>query len=112
MSVIHWTGISGKMYEYSVIGLPASPPSGKGNYIFAKKAMNDYGAVYVGQGDLKDRYDAAIQEGCVTRRGATHYCAHIRNAYSESERLLEEQDIIAGNQECLKQNGGCNEQAP
>lgn len=111
MSTVYWEGASGKTYQYILRPLHTSPPSGKGNYIFAKKVQDSFDAVYVGQGDLPERYDAAMDEGCVQKRGATHYCYHTRNANSRTDRQDEELDIIKGHPECKAPNG-CNGQGP
>ena len=101
-----WTGASGKGYTYYIHKLPWRPKSGQtGNYIFAKQINNIWYAVYVGQGDLQDRYDAAMREGCVNQQGATHY--HVHNNANRSARLAEEKDVIEGNAEC-KHPRGCN----
>ena len=107
---VYWKGKSGSKYPYASAELPARPPSNKeGNYVFAWKGAQYWHAVYVGQGKLQDRYDAAIEEGCVTEKGATHY--HWRPNDSKSSRTDEESDIIEGNPECKAPNG-CNGQGP
>ena len=101
-----WRGASGKTYTYYIDKLPWRPKADQdGNYIFAKKINGVWHAVYVGQGDLQDRYDAALKEGCVTRKNSTHYHRHLNN--DTSARRAEEDDIIAGNPECKWPNG-CN----
>ena len=105
-----WRGGSGSQYMYMVFKLPHRPDSElTGNYVFAKQYSEDgpWHAVYVGQGKLQERYDAAIDEGCVTDNGATHYHYHTDHPL-ESDRREEESDIIAGNAECRPPNG-CNE---
>lgn len=103
---LSWSGKSGKSYKYFVHELPWRPDKNqKGNYIFAKVENDFWKAVYVGQGDLRERYDAAINEGCVSDKGTTHYHVHLNS--DSSARQKEEQDIVAGNQECLWPNG-CN----
>ena len=102
-----WRGASGRLYPYEYERLPAPPATNaEGNYTFAKVIGNRWHTVYVGQGKLRDRYDAAIREGCVTRKSATHYHWHL-NA-SEAAREQEESDIIRGNSECRAPTG-CNE---
>ena len=96
---VDWPGYSGKTYRYHVEKVDWRPNSGQnGNYIFAKVVDGVWNAVYVGQGDLQDRYDAAIKEGCVVTNGATHYHAHL-NADKDA-RQAEETDVIDGNPEC------------
>ena len=102
-----WPGESGRLYPYEYAPLPARPlTNAEGNYVFAKRIGGVWFAVYVGQGKLRDRYDAAMREGCVARKSATHYHWHL-NA-SGPVRELEELDIIRGNTECRAPEG-CNE---
>ena len=102
-----WIGQSGDDYLYVVYCLPEHPETTEeGNYIFANQGdIGEWFAVYVGQGRLKDRYDAALAEGCVTYKEATHFHAHLND--DEYARKQEEKDIIAGNPEC-KHPYGCN----
>ena len=103
---VNWRGSSNAEYEYTVYELPWPPKEGQdGNYIFAKKSGGNSYAVYVGQGDLRERYDAALHEGCVTKKSATHYHCHLNS--NSVKRRNEERDIIAGNSEC-KWPKGCN----
>lgn len=105
-STEYWRGVSGQVYAYQVERMPFTPPPFKdGNYIFARQRNGIWYAVYVGQGDLQDRYGAAIREGCVIRKGATHYHWHENN--SLDGRRTEERDVIKGNPECEGLNG-CN----
>ena len=83
-----------------------------GNYIFAKQLLGVWQAIYVGQGNLRARYNAAIRERCVLRKGATHYHFRIDEFPAEHLRILEEQDIIEGNPKCKEENGGCNGVGP
>ena len=106
-----WTGASGKSYGYAVHELPWRPETNQdGNYIFAKKVGGIWLAVYIGQRDLQRRYDDALDEGCVTDKGATHYHEHLQS--SRQARLDEEQDLIDGNPECKEERGGCNGYEP
>ena len=103
---VDWAGRSNNTYTYHVHELGWRPNAGQnGNYIFAKVVGSVWNAVYVGQGDLQDRYDAAIKEGCVTAKGATYYHVHLSS--NRAARLAEEQDIISGNSECTWPIG-CN----
>lgn len=103
-----WIGESGEEYEYKTVNLPHRPPKDvKGNYIFAKQVGGIWLAVYVGEGILRQRYDAALKEECVTEKGATHYHYHTDHSQSRSARREEESDIIEGNPEC-KAPKGCN----
>ena len=105
-NTINWYGSSRAEYEYTVHELPCRPKEGQdGNYIFAKESGSFWKAVYVGQGDLQQRYDAALHEKCVTSKSATHYHFHLNS--DSVKRRNEERDIIAGNSEC-KWPTGCN----
>ena len=107
-NTVSWRGASGQQYAYSVHDItwvPSADPDG--NYIFAKNVNGSWHAVYVGQGDLQSRRAAAIDEGCVTRKGATHFHCH-RNG-DQNSRLMEEADIIKGNPETVTPVG-CNGQ--
>ena len=104
---VSWPGASGKAYNYFVHDLSWNPRRGQdGNYIFARQIPSGWEAVYVGQGDLRDRKDAAISDGCVTEKGATHFHCHL-NA-DEQSRLAEEEDVLEGNTEAYTPTG-CNE---
>lgn len=95
----NWHGQSGHSYKYCVKQIDWKPASEQdGNYIFAKQVNGVWNAVYVGQGDLLNRYNAAMKEGCVIRKGATHYHVHLNG--NERPRKEEEMDIIKGNPEC------------
>ena len=101
-----WRGKSGAFYRYAVHELPYRPdPDSDGNYIFARFENGHWQAVYIGQGDLRDRYDGAFNDGCVTERGATHWHAHPQP--DSALRKAEEADLIAGNIQCWAPNG-CN----
>ena len=57
---VSWSGASGKSYVYFVHNLSWNPsPDQGGNYIFARQVSNGWEAVYVGQGDLKNRKDVS-----------------------------------------------------
>ena len=100
-----WHGF-GTNYEYSVYALPHRPPNGAlGNYIFVKSVRIGWEAVYIGQGILSERYDAALKECCVTRKEATHYHFHLNN--NKDARKEEEEDLIFCYPEC-KWPDGCN----
>lgn len=106
-----WHGISETAYRYLIYGIRRKPSPGKhGNYIFAKKVKGEWKAVYIGQGNLRDRHDDAMEEECVTENGATHY--HVHSNTDKDARLKEEADLINGNPECWVENGGCNEVIP
>ncbi len=107
-----WPGASGRTYKYAIHDLDWVPaPNQDGNYIFARSTGTTltgitWHAIYVGQGDLRDRRQAALDEGCVQRKGATHRHCHL-NA-REEERLAEEEDVLEGNPEAYVPDG-CNE---
>lgn len=109
MSDTHeWEGFTGNKYAYAVHKLSWRPRKDQdGNYIFAKFVSKQWHAVYIGQGDLQDRYDEALEEGCVTDKGATHYHVHLNS--TKQARLDEERDLIDGNPEC-EAPIGCNGQ--
>lgn len=107
-----WPGDSGEKYGFRILPLKSifnirnHIPDSEGVYIFSRLEGNVHRAVYIGQGDLRPRYDAALAEGCVTAKSATHYFFATSNL--EFDREEEERDLIAGNPECLVENGGCN----
>ena len=104
---VNWTGLSAQKYTYYMHQLPWRPSADQtGNYIFAK-VVNEvvWNAVYIGQGILQDRYDAALDEGCVSSKGATHYHEHLNG--DADARRSEEQDLIDGRPECHWPTG-CN----
>lgn len=105
-----WTGISGTSYTYHVHNISWRPgPNQNGNYIFAKVVNGVWQPVYIGQGNLQERYDAAIKEGCVTTKGATNYHVHLES--DQGARELEEADLIAGHPTCMEPTG-CNDVVP
>ena len=66
-------------------------------------------AVYGGQGRLQAGKTAAMNEGCVARKGATHFHCHLNP--DESARLAEEGDVLAGNPEAYEPRGGNRKEA-
>lgn len=104
---INWHGATGQSYTYHIYDIDFSPAENQdGNYIFARKVNNGWEAVYVGEGDIKDRKQAHLSDGCVTRKGATHFHCH-RNSNGQP-RKSEEADVLAGNPEAYAPTG-CNE---
>ena len=102
----YWQGKSGQSYTYTVHPLSWRPGANQdGNYIFAKVVNGVWKAVYIGQGDLQERYDAALREGCVQMKSATHYHERLNNSVTAREQ--EENDLISGNPEC-EWPVGCN----
>ncbi len=101
-----WPGRSGAEYTYFIEELPWRPRAGQeGNYIFAKVEQGTWVPIYVGHGDLQARYDAALLEGCIKMKGATHYHVHLNS--SVASRVAEERDVIEGNPACQWPKG-CN----
>jgi len=102
-----WKGKSGKEYPYFIKNINIRfNPNQNGNYIFCKLVSNQWIALYIGEGDLKERVDFRKSEGCVIQKGATHIHAHINN--DNQNRLLEEEDLLNEHLEAYKPNG-CNE---
>ena len=106
-TTVNWTGESGKKYNFYIRKLPNRPPNKdeRGNYIFCKVSNGYYSPIYIGEGKLQERYDAAIAEKCVNSKGATHYHVHLNS--DQAARKTEESDLIAGNTQCEWPNG-CN----
>ncbi len=106
----HWSGGTGEQYFHIIHKMPCRPYSNnEGNYVFAKLVDDNWQAVYIGEGKLRDRYDEAMNKECVTDKDATHYHWHL-NADAD-ERFYEEADMIDGNDECMEPTG-CNRQRP
>ena len=104
---VTWHGLSGQEYTYSIHKIDWVPTADQdGNYIFARAVLNGWEAVYVAQGDLRKRRQAALDEGCVQRKRATRFHCHI-NARKD-DRLAEEEDVLDGNIEAYVPEG-CNE---
>lgn len=100
-----WHGASGNEYEFSIHGSDARFKDLNGNYIFAKKTDTGWDAVYIGQGNLRDRANAHRDDGCVIRKGATHIHAHVNR--NEAGRISEERDLLALHTEAYEPTG-CN----
>ena len=101
-----WKGGSGKPYEFTIITIDKTfQPKYCGNYIFAKIVGNAWHAVYMGEGDLKDRTETHKTDGCVIKKGATHI--HYRLNSDSKSSFADETDLLAGNQEAYEPNG-CN----
>lgn len=103
-----WTGRSGAVYKYWIYALPATFDAGQpGNYIYAKQNREGrWVPVYIGQGELADRATGHHQQRCIQQKGATHF--HCHKTARESDRLSEEEDLLA-NYTNAYQPGGCNE---
>lgn len=103
---VEWTGDSGTRYSYQVYPKNAEFREMAGNYIFTRQTLNGWDAVYIGEGILKHRTEDEVHLACANAKGFTHFHVHL-NA-DEGGRKEEEADLIAGNVECLYENGGCN----
>jgi len=108
MSETHiWRGKSGESYIYHIKLIDINFNQNQdGNYIFCKKVNGKWSPIYIGEGDLKERIDFRKNEGCVTRKGATHIHAHLNS--SNQARLNEEDDILNNHSESYSPTG-CNE---
>lgn len=105
-TVQEWIGGSGNTYDYTVYPINTEfEPNRNGNYIFCKLTRGVWQAVYIGQGDLKQRTGSHIEHGCVLRQGATHIHVHLNGI--ENDRLSEEHDLLLGNDEAYMPTG-CN----
>lgn len=102
-----WSGASGKTYTYYVHDINFDPkPDQDGNYIFAKIVDSKWSPVYIGEGDLKDRKEAHLNDGCVTEKGATHFHCHMND--DKEARRAEESDLLGNYPQAYKPTG-CNE---
>ena len=103
---IIWDGESGKQYKFWIFPINHTFGANEvGNYIFAKREGSRWPAIYIGEGELQIRVAAAIREGCVTRKSATHIHANLIN--SERARKEVESDILAAHTEAYAPTG-CN----
>lgn len=103
---VTWREASGRHYQFEIYSKETSFKHIEGNYIFAKRSTIGWDAVYIGEGYLDIRTQDPEHLACAKRKGFTHYHVHVNT--NESNRKYEEKDLIAGNQECLVENGGCN----
>ncbi len=105
-TTVGWKGASGTSYTYFVYSIGWLPDDGQdGNYIFAKVVGNRWQAVYVGEGELRNRILSHVKTGCVTRKGATHIHAHLNSR--AGTRKTEESDILSANPAAYEPTG-CN----
>ena len=102
----YWKGSSGKKYEFTVYSVDTMFDLGqKGNYIFAKVVNDIWQAVYIGEGDLRERTESHKYNSYVLQKGATHIHVHINN--DEQSRKDEETDLLVENLEAYEPKG-CN----
>lgn len=107
-----WTGYTDRSYYFEVQNIETPPPDGiDGNYVFARwdRSKSRWVPVYIGKGELSERYDEAMEDRCVTGK-ATHYHWHENSEKRKHDR--EEADLIHGNPECMVKYGGCNKRQP
>ena len=103
---VYWPGLSGKHYEFEVFDIETQfYPNNDGNYIFAKRTMTGWNAVYIGEGDIRTRTSDEKHRNCAIGKGATHVHAHENN--NESDRKDEEEDLLGYNTEAYHPVG-CN----
>jgi len=103
---ISWTGKSKNQYLFTIYTKDTSFKDVDGNYIFAKKTLSSWEAIYIGEGNLETRTQDTGHLKCAEKKGFTHYHVHVHK--NETTRKIEETDLIQGNTECLYENGGCN----
>lgn len=95
---IDWEGISGQKYTYNIHNIDVDFKEVPGNYIFAQKSIGIWKAIYIGETkNLNDRHENHEKRECALRNGATHIHSHI-NYNGESERKLEESDLVKKHQ--------------
>jgi hypothetical protein len=100
---IVWIGKSGKKYTHWLYKMGTEFLATPANYIFCKQSGNGYQAIYIGQtGNISERFDNHHKMPCITKNGATHICVH-KSSESESERCVEESDLIENYQPICNQ---------
>jgi hypothetical protein len=103
--ILTWSGCF-QRYNFEKYPINTSFADVDGNYIFAKEVNPSYyEAIYIGEGNLKDRIVAHIKDGCVTKKGATHIFAHTNS--NANNRKSEEEDLLCFNTEAYAPKG-CN----
>ncbi len=101
-----WAGDSDKTYTYYIKTIDFDfEEKQDGNYIFCKLVNGNWTPLYIGEGDLKDRTQFRINDGCVIRKGASHIHAHLNS--SNRARLDEEDDLLENHPESYAPTG-CN----
>lgn len=106
-----WRGGSHRPYLFDVFPLNHEFPKGAlGNYIFASETIAGWVAIYIGEGEIKERTNDVEHRSCAIRRGATHI--HARLDSNEKSRKEIETDLLDGNKEayfpigCNRKTGG------
>lgn len=91
-----WPGKSGKTYKHFIFPIETEFDHVPANYIFALKASDTrWLPAYIGEtDDIAKRMPSHEKKPCALRIGATHIHAHV-NTGSETDRKLEESDLIA-----------------
>lgn len=105
---IAWPTTNGNSLEFTGYPIDTNFTAGQfGNYIFAKFTNNNNTclAVYIGEGDIKDRVTDHLKKGCVTKKGATHIFVRLNN--NEKGRFDDETKLLIGNPEAYEPTG-CN----
>jgi hypothetical protein len=102
---LDWTGKSGNVYRYYEISFN-NVPFNIGNYMFVRQIGQTFYALYIGEGNIKERINDKEHLQCATKKGFTHIFAH-ENMYEQS-RKFEENDLVQEHTECWVENGGCN----
>ena len=92
---IHWSGLSGRQYEYRIFPLGTNFKAVPGNYIFAKEiSPGQHVPIYIGETeDLSERFDNHHKMPCIRLQGATHIHVH-QNQGGGAARRLEERDLV------------------
>ncbi len=104
---ITWNGKSGTPYHFDIYPKETKFKSLDGNYIFAQEtSTGGWNAIYIGEGNLKERTQDKEHLDCANKKGFTHY--HVHTNSNEENRKFEESDLIAEHTECQWENGGCN----
>ncbi len=106
VTTIDWPGKSGKKYTYGIYGIDTNFEDEDGNYIFCRNDGRHWLAIYVGEGNLKERTANHHQADCISQKGATYIHAHTNP--NERARKAEEADVLGGNTEAYAPTG-CNE---
>jgi len=90
-----WVGKSGEKYIYTIYTIGASFNEVPGNYVFAKKTIeNTFTPIYIGETeDLSERFDNHHKMPCIKRNLASHITVH-KSSPSAATRKAEEQDLI------------------